>query len=168
MFAWVLGVTVFTSLYLAGTIARPLRRLAAAAEARIVAALADEVNDADDAQRKALSEAVVDGVRRLSTPWFRFFFSHDPAGDLSRVACPVLALVGEKDVQVDPNLNLPPIRKALAANADATVEEIAGVNHLFQTCTSGAVSEYDRIEETIAPAVLERVTGWLGERLRAR
>ncbi len=32
MFAWVLGVTVLTSLYLAGTIARPIRNLAAAAE----------------------------------------------------------------------------------------------------------------------------------------
>jgi len=32
MFAWVLALTVLTSLYLAGTIARPVRRLAAAAE----------------------------------------------------------------------------------------------------------------------------------------
>lgn len=142
--------------------------VAAAAEARIVEALADEMAAAGDAERKALSAAVADGVRRLSTPWFRFFFAHDPAADLAKVVCPVLALVGEKDVQVDPNLNLPPIRAALETNRDATVEEIAGVNHLFQTCTTGGVSEYDRIEETFAPAALDRVTRWLVERLRAK
>lgn len=142
--------------------------LAATAEARIVAALADEVAGAGEAQRKALSDAVVDGIRRLSVPWFRSFIVHDPATDLAKVTCPVLAIVGEKDVQVDPKLNLPAIRAALAANRDATVEELPGLNHLFQTCRTGAVSEYDKIEETMAPAAIERVRGWLVERLGAK
>lgn len=142
--------------------------LAAAAEAAIVAALPEEMAAAGETERKALSDAVTDGIRRLSTPWFRFFVRHDPAVDLGKVACPVLALVGEKDVQVDPRLNLPAIRRALAANRDATVEELPGLNHLFQTCRTGAVSEYDRIEETFAPAAIERLRGWLVERLGAK
>ena len=142
--------------------------LSATAEARIVEALPEEMAAAGETERKALFEAVTDGIRRLSTPWFRFFVLHDPAPDLAKVACPVLALVGEKDVQVDPRRNLPAIRAALETNRDATVEEIAGVNHLFQTCTTGAVSEYDRIEETFAPAALERLRDWLLERFGGR
>jgi hypothetical protein len=106
----------------------------------------------------------------LTSPWFRFFIRHDPASDLARVTCPVLALVGGKDVQVDPALNLPAIREALAAggNADATVEELPGLNHLFQTCTTGAVSEYDRIEETMSPAAIATVRDWIVKRLAAK
>lgn len=144
--------------------------LAAAAGARIKADLADEMAKADDAARAQLDAAVADGLRRLSAPWFRFFIGHDPAADLARISCPVLALVGEKDVQVDPRLNLPAIREALSAggNADATVEELPGLNHLFQTCSTGAVSEYDRIEETLAPVAIGKVRDWLVKRLAAR
>jgi len=114
-----------------------------------------------------LDAAVADGIRRLGTPWYRFFIAHDPAADLAQVGCPVLALFGEKDVQVDPVVNLPPVRTALAGNPAATVEELPGLNHLFQTCTTGGVSEYDRIEETMAPVALARLREWLVERLSA-
>lgn len=142
--------------------------LAAEAGARIRADLAEEIAAAGAEEQAQLDAAVADGVRRIGSPWFRFFIAHDPAGDLAKVTCPVLALVGGKDVQVDPALNLPPLRAALAGNRDATVEEVAGVNHLFQTCTTGGVSEYDRIEETFAPAALDRLRDWLVERLRAK
>jgi pimeloyl-ACP methyl ester carboxylesterase len=144
--------------------------LAAQAGARIRADLADEMEKADDAAKAQLDAAVADGLRRLSTPWFRFFIGHDPATALAKVSCPVLAIIGEKDVQVDPVLNLPAIRQALAAggNTDATVEELPGLNHLFQTCTTGAVSEYDRIEETLAPVAIDTVRDWLVKRLGAK
>ena len=141
--------------------------LATKAGTRIRAELAEEMARADADAKAQLDAAVADGLRRLSAPWFRFFIGHDPAADLAKVSCPVLAIVGEKDVQVDPALNLPAIRQALAAggNADATVEELPGLNHLFQTCTSGAVSEYDRIEETFSPAAIATVRDWLVKRL---
>ena len=147
-----------------------LAALAAKAGTRIRSDLADEIEKADDAAKAQLDAAVADGLRRLSAPWFRFFIGHDPATALAKVTCPVLAVIGEKDVQVDPGLNLPAIRQALAAggNADATVEELPGLNHLFQTCTTGAVSEYDRIEETFAPVALGTVRDWLVKRLGAK
>ena len=147
--------------------------LAAQAGARIRADLADEIDKADKADEvdeAQLDAAVADGLRRLTAPWFRFFIGHDPATALAKITCPVLAIIGEKDVQVDPALNLPAIRQALAAggNTDATVEEIPGLNHLFQTCTTGAVSEYDRIEETLAPVAIATVRDWLVKRLGAK
>lgn len=129
---------------------------------RLEAALGSEVLDGQD-----VKELAANGVVRLSSRWFRHFLIHDPATELAAVGCPVLALFGGKDVQVDPALNRPPIEKALrtAGHADSAVETFAACNHLFQTCATGAISEYDTIEETLAPVVLERITAWLGERL---
>lgn len=144
--------------------------LAAQASARIRADLADEMEKLDDAAKAQLDAAVADGLRRFMVPWYRFFIGHDPATALAKITCPVLAIIGEKDVQVDPALNLPAIRQALAAggNTDATVEELPGLNHLFQTCTTGAVSEYDQIEETLAPVAIATVRDWLVKRLGAK
>ena len=139
--------------------------VAARARPKVDAALADELAAADAAAREALDTALVGGAARLASPWFRFFITHDPAADLAKVTCPVLAIVGGKDVQVDPGLNLPPIRAALGTNPDVTVEELPGLNHLFQPCTTGGVSEYAMIEETIDPAALGMVRDWLVTRL---
>ena len=82
--------------------------------------------------------------------------------------CPVLAIDGGKDLQVDPAQNLPEIAAALKAgeNRDATTLELPGLNHLFQTCKTGAVSEYGQIEETMAPAALDAITDWIVERTK--
>lgn len=119
-----------------------------------------------DQDLDALAEA---GVARLASPWFRFFLEYDPATAIRALECPVLALVGSNDVQVDVATNLPPLKEAIeqAGHQDSAVEELPGLNHLFQTATTGAVSEYDAIEETIAPAVLDRVGNWLEARLAA-
>ncbi len=110
------------------------------------------------------SEAQADRqAAATTTPWFRFFLAHDPRPVLSKVACPVLALCGEKDLQVDPKQNLPEIEKALRAGGNARVEvrELPGLNHLFQTARTGSPSEYGEIEETFAPAALEAVSEWI-------
>jgi hypothetical protein len=46
-----------------------------------------------------------------------------------------------------------------------TTKELPGLNHLFQTCKTGAVSEYAEIEETIAPAALKVIGDWIDEQL---
>jgi hypothetical protein len=39
--------------------------------------------------------------------------------------------------------------------------ELDNLNHLFQPCETGAISEYGQIEETISPEVLEIMTEWI-------
>lgn len=41
------------------------------------------------------------------------------------------------------------------------IEAVEGVNHLFQHCSTGTISEYGEIEETISPAVLETIIQWI-------
>ena len=61
-----------------------------------------------------LPEAQLDAqVKSLTSPWLRQFIVYDPATTLRKVTCPVLAINGEKDLQVPPEQNLPAIRKAL-------------------------------------------------------
>src|SRR5262249_54087986 len=87
--------------------------------------------------------------------WYRFFLTYDPVPALRKVRVPVLALNGSLDLQVPASQNLPPIRAALANNRDATVMEMAGLNHLFQHARTGAPKEYGAIEETLAPELLQ-------------
>jgi uncharacterized protein len=100
-------------------------------------------------------------LKALATPWYRYFVSYDPRPALAALKCPVLAINGEKDLQVPPAQNLPAIRRALASNTSAQVEEIPGVNHLFQPAKTGLPAEYVTIEETIAPAVLDKISNWI-------
>jgi hypothetical protein len=101
--------------------------------------------------------------KSLTSAWFRFFLEHDPGADLRQVTCAVLALNGDKDTQVVSKQNLPAIRAALEAGGNQRFEivEFPGLNHLFQTAKTGAVSEYGDIEETMAPVVLQKIAGWI-------
>ncbi len=103
-------------------------------------------------------------LKRFLSPWFRTFLRFDPKSTISKLSCPVLVLNGEKDLQVVPEQNLPVFRKLLAGHPDASMVEFKGLNHLFQTCKTGAPSEYGQIEETMAPKVLKRVGDWLVKR----
>ena len=53
------------------------------------------------------------------SPWMRFFVTYDPQPALQKVKCPVLALNGERDLQVPPSQNLPAIEKALRAGGNS-------------------------------------------------
>ena len=105
-------------------------------------------------------------IKSLTSPWFRYFLTYDPAIALRKVTCPVLALNGEKDKQVPPEQNLPAIRKALerGGNKHFEVDEMPGLNHLFQTAKTGSPNEYASIEETISPVALEKISSWILKR----
>jgi pimeloyl-ACP methyl ester carboxylesterase len=115
-------------------------------------------------------EAFEAQVKQILSDWFLYFLTYDPRPVLQKVTCPVLALNGEKDLQVPPKENLAEIGKALKAggNRDVTLKEMPGLNHLFQTAETGAVGEYGTIEETISPEVLELVGDWILERVGKR
>jgi len=102
-------------------------------------------------------------LQSLLSPWFRFFLTYDPQPTLSKVKCPVLAINGEKDLQVPPKENLSAIKEALqtGGNENFTIKELPGLNHLFQTAQTGAPAEYAKIEETISPVALKIISDWI-------
>lgn len=144
-----------------------------AAETKIRAALKDLASKFGKDEQKQLLEALpmLDGqIQMVLTPWFRHFLDYDPRPALRKVTCPVLALNGEKDLQVDADVNLKAIKAALneGGNRNVTIRTLPSLNHLFQTCRSGSVSEYGAIEETIAPVALETIAKWILERTEGK
>ncbi len=113
-----------------------------------------------------LETAVSAAVESNLSPWFRFFIRYDPRPALGGLAVPTLALFGGKDTQVDADQNQSAMEAALAAsgNQDVTIRRFADMNHLFQTAGTGSPTEYARIEETMAPEVLDLIGGWIVER----
>jgi len=105
-------------------------------------------------------------VKQSSSPWMRFFALYDPAPALAKVTCPVLAVAGELDLQVPVDQNLPIIEEALkkGGNKDYSVVRLMGLNHLLQTCKTGAPGEYAQIEETMSPIALDTIAAWIRKR----
>ncbi len=102
-------------------------------------------------------------IKTLTSPWFKFFLKYNPQPTLEKVKCPVLAIDGEHDLQVPAQQNLSAIEMALkkGGNKNYEVKMLPGLNHLFQTSVTGAVSEYGTIEETISPLALQTMLDWI-------
>lgn len=107
-------------------------------------------------------------LQSMTSPWYLHFMRYDPAKDLEKVKCPVLALNGGKDIQVDAAMNLTAIREKTAGNGNrnVTVKTYPNLNHLFQTCKKGTLAEYGQLEETISPEVLKDITDWIIKQTR--
>lgn len=137
-----------------------------AAEKKIRAAVATETADMTEAQKKAFApvlQTIDNQMQMYLSNWFRYFLAFDPAPVLEQVRVPVLALVGEKDLQVPPKENLALIEEALkkGGNKNYTILLMPGLNHLFQTAKTGLPAEYGIIEETISPAALQAISDWI-------
>jgi pimeloyl-ACP methyl ester carboxylesterase len=145
------------------------------AEAKMTESLKNWSNTLSEDDRKALGDverlkALISGqLKMASSPWFRYFLGYDPRPALAKVRCPVLALVGEKDRQVPAKENLSQIESTLkaAGNSQVTVRELPGLNHLFQKCQTGAISEYAELEQTIDPSGLGVIADWIAEHTRS-
>ena len=108
----------------------------------------------------ALKPITIKALQQADTPYIRHFLTVDVGKLLPEIKCPVLALNGTKDTQVDCDANTTRIEKGLA-NCKHSIKKIDGVNHLFQHCNTGIVTEYQQIEETISPEVLQEVAKWI-------
>jgi fermentation-respiration switch protein FrsA (DUF1100 family) len=123
----------------------------------------DNKSKSDEELAQLADKVAEEQSKSLDAPWFKRFLALDPRESLERVTCPVLALNGEKDLQVPPKEDLAGIQAALqkGGNKDFTTREMPGLNHLFQTCTTGSPNEYGQIEETFSPSALDVMTSWI-------
>lgn len=141
----------------------------------------DELRESQD--NSGLEEKLLDSLRKHNyaegneqvlrqflqsrlSPWFSYFIRFTPSQYLEKVTCPVLALNGDLDKQVNSEMNLSGIEETLkkAGNKDYTVKSLPGLNHLFQEAQTGNESEYMKIEQTFSPSALEIVSGWINEK----
>ena len=119
----------------------------------------EEISDAD-VQAAEMKSVFRKTLQQGNSPYMRHFLTLNPAALLPKIKCPVLALNGTKDMQVDCTQNLGTLEKGLT-NCRHDIKKVEGVNHLFQHCQTGIVMEYHQIEETMAPEVLDIITEWI-------
>jgi dipeptidyl aminopeptidase/acylaminoacyl peptidase len=105
---------------------------------------------------------------QFDLPWLRYFMSYDPAALVSNVTAKVLALNGEKDIQVPAELSQQGWRSLLAKSHSRKydVKTLPGLNHLFQECKRCDVEEYGELEQTISPTALSAVSDWLDKEVK--
>ncbi len=115
-----------------------------------------------------LDQFIKSQVDFMATPWMVYFLRHDPAKVLENVTCPVLAINGDKDLQVPAEINLSAIGHALkkAGNKQVTLKELPGLNHLFQGSETGSPTEYGSIEQTFSPVALKVISDWVLQQVK--
>jgi uncharacterized protein len=108
-------------------------------------------------------EFVKGQVGQLTNPWMLYFLRHEPQAYLRKVQCSVLAINGEKDLQVPADINLKAIKQALekGGNKKVTTKKLPKLNHMFQHCNTGSPNEYAGIEQTFAPEALNEISDWI-------
>ena len=105
----------------------------------------------------------VASMRQMLSPWYFYVLKIQPGKYIKKVACPVLALNGDKDIQVGGVENLRTIQNTLKPNVLNQFKLLPGLNHLFQECDTGFPDEYGEIEQTFSPKALEEIIGWLNK-----
>lgn len=108
-------------------------------------------------KEKAMREA----IRKTDQSWMKFFIDYDPKDAIMHTTCPVFALNGEKDMQVYCKQQIETLKKYLPERKENKIKIYPELNHLFQHCTTGEISEYGDIEETISEEVLADMTEWV-------
>ena len=96
-------------------------------------------------------------------PHFQYLCSINPDDFLRRVKCPVLALMGDKDVSGPCTLTLKAMEAAFktAGNMNYSIHEMKNMNHFFQTVNPDNIKNSEDIDETISPIVLDLVSSWI-------
>lgn len=124
-------------------------------------AVTDQIINKTKANLPSAQRANIINILNMQNPWINYFISYDPGSDISKTKCPVMAINGSLDTQVMPQYNLETIKRLLPQNKQNLIKEYKGLNHLFQHCTTGAFSEYNNIEETSSPEVLQDMVEWI-------
>lgn len=105
----------------------------------------------------------INAYNGVNSAWQKFFIDYDPATVIAATRCPVMAVQGLKDQQVEPDLNFTVIEKTLHKNKKNLLKKYECLNHLLQHCATGYIDEYPQIEETISQEVLSNIANWIND-----
>lgn len=112
-----------------------------------------------------VKQTVKGTINQFGSTWFRYFLNYDPIKALEKINIPVLMIFGEKDLQVSPNQNQPPMEEALrkAGNTNFKTVVFPNANHLFQEAVTGSPSEYSKLPKEFVPGFLEEISNWINQ-----
>ncbi|MEY2613003.1 MAG: hypothetical protein RL069_1815, partial [Planctomycetota bacterium] len=111
----------------------------------------------DLAMKKQVIDQISAQFRGLQSAWMRHFLAYDPSSNWVLFDSPVLAIWGERDTQVLPEINREKLEEIAMHNTSLQSDFVVmpGLNHLLQSCNTGLPDEYDSNAEAISPLALE-------------
>ena len=120
-------------------------------------------NSSDEEKKQLTEDEMVQSTAMTLTPEAISILRFKPAEYLRAIKCPVMAINGTEDIQVDATANLNAISRTLNeyGNLLTTIRKFDGLNHLFQRCKTCRESEYGELEQTIDPLVPAFITHWI-------
>ncbi len=128
--------------------------------------LKSQIDELPEQQREALGnlDDFVAGqvARQLSgakTRWFKSFIETDPAEVYAELDIPMLAIFGEKDIQVAAETNSEALNDLNRENLQ--IKTIPEANHLFQLANTGMPGEYGILDKEFAEGFVEAIVEWL-------
>ena len=131
----------------------------------ILKLLRKDVSTMQDKRLTQLKESTGDVVRiqlvKVNAKWFREFLAHDPTAALQRIQTPVLAITGEKDIQVDP-ADIGRMEDLVAGRFTGTV--MPDLTHLLRTTPGedATLRTYKKqAKRPVDPGLLEGVGRWV-------
>lgn len=118
----------------------------------------------EEREKIKLTQRDIFGIlQNVGSKWFYELFKLNVPKSLKKVKCPVLALNGEKDKQVEYQANFQLFEKFLPKKTRFDAISYPDLNHLFQHCETGLPDEYGKIEETFSEKVSQDMDFWLKE-----
>lgn len=126
--------------------------------------IASQLSEEEKINYNFTPEGKITLLQTFSSPWYFTLFHIDPVPYLKKIKTPVLAISGEKDLQVDAVAAQKIMRKYLKDKYHYNLNTftiLKGDNHLLQPCTTGSLEEYGEIETTIDPLALNEIVQWL-------
>ena len=121
-----------------------------------------QLTDEEKAKYNITPSSKFEMMQTVGSPWFYTIFHIDVDKYLKKCkTTPMLAISGEKDLQIDALVTLNSIHKYLKKEVCHEECLIIGTNHLLQPCTTGSPDEYPLVETTIAPEVLGYIVRWM-------
>ena len=114
--------------------------------------------------RRRLRASTADVIRvnwsRSPARWIREYMAYDPALDLAAIRCPVLAVTGGKDIQVDA---ADVDRMRALVTAPFTGHTPADLTHVLRTTSGppGLAGYRGQLRQPPDPALVEQVAAWI-------
>jgi pimeloyl-ACP methyl ester carboxylesterase len=116
-----------------------------------------------EANRRKIAATTTDVARvggaRINARWLRQFMAHDPREDLRRVAVPVLAITGAKDVQSRPD-DLTAVADTVAGPVET--HRVPDLTHTLrrQPGPASLRAYREQLRRPVDAEVLDTVVGW--------
>ncbi|MEZ5345752.1 MAG: alpha/beta fold hydrolase [Pyrinomonadaceae bacterium] len=119
---------------------------------------------ADDKLDPEFAKGLLKGY--LSSPWYRYFLSYDPAEDLSKIKTPVFAIFGGEDTNVPWRIQLPPFIEGMkaAGNQDFSAIVIPDQDHFFLEFEGKRLEKHNPGKMLIADELFAALDGELTRR----